>query len=245
MLERSRLTLDRIAHQHTSMGNVRNADAEQIKSRRLKVALLILLLLAAGGAWIILRAPTYQSIDMKSIGSFTLTATSTIKDIPADVRKLDGRRVSISGWMFPEPFRHHVRDFLIVPKPDSDLNIRTITQTVVARMPGGKTTAVIDGELRAEGTLHVWVLNEDGSPGPLFAMDIDRVVPVVPPARLRWPWIAAGGGGALTLLVWLVAHKVRTGTRREQKGLCRRCGYDLRASPGRCPECGTISVKTN
>jgi hypothetical protein len=48
---------------------------------------------------------------------------------------------------------------------------------------------------------------------------------------------------AALLPVVQVAKRLRNqrAEKRRAKGLCARCGYDLRATPERCPECGAIA----
>jgi hypothetical protein len=63
-------------------------------------------------------------------------------------------------------------------------------------------------------------------------------------ARGSVPLWSVTAATAVLPLVWItmfVRHRLVRQSRR-QSGRCLVCGYDLRASRGRCPECGTVSA---
>jgi hypothetical protein len=54
------------------------------------------------------------------------------------------------------------------------------------------------------------------------------------------PWLAVAGMTAIPVAV--AARKRSRANGRRSFGVCHVCGYDLRATPDRCPECGAAAL---
>jgi hypothetical protein len=119
-------------------------------------------------------------------------------------------------------------------------------------VPVGRHTAVIQS---ASGQLFTIVVRQSIGArwlrqGPTAPDGASRTGALV---HLRWDFGSRSRSQYLILPHWPVAalaalpFVVRALIRRRRRGgigsgLCTRCGYDLRATPDKCPECGTAAM---
>ncbi len=105
------------------------------------------------------------------------------------------------------------------------------------------------------GDLHSRPRVEHYNGGALISINIDgkypspmKFAPVhiseVAPGRRSEHWALIVPAWLIGLLAAVVPSawlfRVLRDRRRQSMGCCRGCGYDLRATPDRCPECGAI-----
>lgn len=195
------------------------------------------------------RGRPYRRISLQELGNFPFNELNgTEKDIPDEFRKLDGTRVVVEGMMWdlhragPGTMKFQLV-YNVQQRP-----VPLVQNRVFVYATAGQPTHWFDEQVFVRGVLHVHLRRDDqGSVREVYSLTdpLIDVAPAPPPPEISEAWIWGVLCSVLPALVitrhrlarFLIAYSDR---RRLRSGMfCRRCGYDLRASTVRCPECGT------
>ncbi|HET6252406.1 MAG TPA: hypothetical protein VFE47_32265 [Tepidisphaeraceae bacterium] len=224
---------------------------------RIALPLLAIALLALGYGVPMLRpGPAYRAVDLQSLGAFPFDQTQgSIKEIPADIRALDGKKVSLLGVMWSgQQVSPNLLKFQIVYNSPSSTHPLLVQERVFAT--ADKSVPYLSDVAEIRGTLHVNVKHDPdyGTITSVFEIDVDQVIDPTAPAiavhqdlpgylmgnierLIPFGFILLAISGLWETLLLIRRYPSRRYVKRD---ICPICGYDLRASRDRCPECGTL-----
>jgi hypothetical protein len=186
------------------------------------------------------RQHLYHHIDLASLNYPFDETRGRIQDIPKSLRDLDGKNVSVDGYMIPLDQAEKITSFAIIPVLFGDPwpPPPKLQQVVVCNTPSGVTLAYMPTQIRVYGRLHVAVEKDGGFIVDLYHLDVARVQSLEPFTLPRSVVVITIGAAAMLLV--LTARWALRRRKRRLIGHCVACGYDLRATPERCPECGLV-----
>lgn len=207
------------------------------------------LLVLAGLLWLVsayrqmVLHSQYQAVDLKAMGSIAFDdGQGTERDVPQIYRRLDGQKVVIEGEQYADTAAPLVDRFQLIYGIAQHAPHRPprVQERIFAQALPGQRLPVYAGRALVYGTLHVRAVRDSQNRiMSLYSMTVDAVVPKPPPLNVNGPLVIGLGSLPPGLGMVLIVRRVLRRRQRLRDGLCLKCGYDLRASKERCPECGT------